>query len=152
MKNFIVSCLVWFALFPSAYADSFYGEVVSAPKTIKVRTENGKIKTYQTPGISTRASIDADSPDSAGKGFNLGWGRMTTCMTPYLGQLAETISVTIKMDDGSLKTAIISRATAKPEGDNYAPGNARVYGTCGGSADQLVELSIATTLTNGKLQ
>ena len=132
--------------------EDVYGAIVSAPSSVKVRDEEGKIVEYRTPPFKGQVPISYKFAslrlygEDGKESVQLGWGGQSKC-PPYIGQLAEAVEVVIQDQAGNNKTITIAAASSEKSGSD-SPGSVRVFGTCQGSSNQLDEITIETTVTN----
>ncbi len=111
-----------------AFAETgFYGETVEAPKTVKVKTKSGDIKEYQITSYLNTGDIYNTSVSLLHNGLSSKCGA-------YLGQLAESFKMSIRLSDGSVKTASVEAGT------DQSP--VSVFGMCQDNSNILDELQI----------
>lgn len=137
MKTMLAALSLLTALSTPAFAESLYGATASAPARVKVIDANGIPQEYViTADLNT---VDVDTHYQM---ISLSQNGALAMCGDNLGQLAEDFSVSVKADDGTLKTATIRKAAPPAREVN-------VFGTCQGTTHILDQLQIVVEKGDG---
>jgi hypothetical protein len=113
-----------------AFAEDYFGALVSAPATVKVLTDEGTTAEYSITAILNTVAVHPGY-----KMISLTNNGISAMCGDYLGQLAEDFTVTLDAGKGVRKTATIRAASGKDRKVN-------VFGMCQGDSNVLTQLSM----------
>lgn len=126
------------------------GTIVDGPARIKVSLPDGSNKFYKTPAWM-KAGVFSYEMQGANV-VRFGWGHTSSSIFDTncprnLGQLAESLTVTIQTSDSSKKQFTIAKATAVTDFDTWksTPGIVRIAADCKTSPDELSGIQMFIT-------
>jgi hypothetical protein len=129
MKSLLVLCAS-LLVSVSSFAENFYGQVVSAPSTIKVVDDSGATKEYAITSILNTGSINSEF-----KMISMSQNGLMARCGDYLGQLAADFTLTIHTAEGAQKTATVQAASGEIR-------KVSVFGMCQVNSNVLTQLQI----------